>query len=58
MGEFSIYHWLIVLAIVILLYGGRRIPGLMHGMGRGIKSFKDGLYGSDHSIEKKTPHEH
>src|ERR1700751_244585 len=58
MGEFSIYHWLIVLAIVIFLYGGRRIPDLMHGMGRGIKSFKDGLYGSDHSSEKKTPHEH
>jgi sec-independent protein translocase protein TatA len=58
MGEFSIYHWLIVLAIVILVYGGRRIPDLMHGMGRGIKSFKDGLYGADHSSEKKTPHEH
>jgi sec-independent protein translocase protein TatA len=46
MGEFSIYHWLVVLAIIVLLFGGRRIPELMKGLGEGIRSFKTGLSGS------------
>lgn len=45
MGEFSIYHWLIVAVIVLLLFGGRRIPELMKGMGEGIRSFKEGISG-------------
>jgi sec-independent protein translocase protein TatA len=45
MGEFSIYHWLIVLAIIILLFGGRRIPELLRGLGGGIRSFKAGISG-------------
>jgi len=47
MGEFSIYHWLIVLLIVVLLFGGRKIPELMKGLGEGIRSFKTGLDGKD-----------
>lgn len=57
MGEFSVYHWLIVLALVILLFGARKIPELMRGLGQGIHSFKQGLRGSDHSSEKKTTKE-
>jgi sec-independent protein translocase protein TatA len=53
MGELSIYHWLIVLAIVILLFGGRRIPELMRGLGQGIRSLKEGLRGSEDSSTKK-----
>ena len=45
MGEFSIYHWLIVAAILLLLFGGRRIPEFMKGMGEGIRSFKEGIAG-------------
>lgn len=45
MGEFSPIHWLIVLAIIVLLFGGRRIPELMRGMGEGIRSFKEGMRG-------------
>jgi sec-independent protein translocase protein TatA len=41
MGEFSIYHWLIVILIVVLLFGGRKIPELMRGLGEGIRHFKD-----------------
>lgn len=36
---------LIVLAIVLLLFGSRRIPELGKGLGQGIRSFKDGLSG-------------
>jgi len=43
MGEFSIFHWLVVLAIVLIFFGGRRIPEVMKGLGEGIRSFKDGM---------------
>ena len=46
MGEFSIFHWLIVLAIVLIFFGGRRIPEVMKGLGEGIRSFKDGMTGA------------
>jgi sec-independent protein translocase protein TatA len=45
MGEFSIFHWLIVLAIVLIFFGGRRIPEVMKGLGEGIRNFKDGMSG-------------
>ncbi len=45
MGEFSIFHWLIVLAIVLIFFGGRRIPEVMRGLREGIRSFKDGMSG-------------
>ena len=45
MGEFSIYHWLIVLLVILLVFGGRKIPELMKGMGEGIRSFKEGVAG-------------
>ena len=45
MGEFSPIHWMIVLAVVVLLFGGRRIPEVMRGLGEGIRSFKEGMRG-------------
>jgi sec-independent protein translocase protein TatA len=44
MGHFSIWHWLIVLAVVLILFGGGgKIPKLMKDLGQGITSFKRGL---------------
>jgi len=40
MGTFSIWHWIIVLVIVLLLFGKGKIPSLMSDMAKGIKSFK------------------
>ena len=40
MGSFSMGHWLVVLAIVVLLFGPKKIPELAKGVGKGIKSFK------------------
>lgn len=37
----------VILAIVLLLFGGRKIPELMKGLGKGIKEFKDGKDGID-----------
>lgn len=43
--ELSPIHWLVVLAIIVILFGGRRIPEVMRGMGEGIRSFKEGMRG-------------
>jgi len=40
MGSFSTSHWLIVLAIVVLLFGAKKIPDLAKSIGQGIKGFK------------------
>ncbi len=37
------YQWLIILLIVLLLFGGKKIPELMKGVGKGVKAFKDGM---------------
>ena len=36
-------EWIIILVIVLLLFGGRKIPELMKGIGKGVRGFKDGL---------------
>jgi len=46
MGEFSIFHWLVVLAVILIFFGGKRIPEIMKGFGEGIRSFKDGMSGA------------
>ncbi len=43
MGTFSIWHWLIVLVVLLLLFGRGKIPGLMGDMAKGIKAFKSGM---------------
>ena len=40
MGSFSAMHWLVVLAVVVLVFGTRRLPSAMGDIARGIKSFK------------------
>jgi len=40
MGEFSIWHWMVVLLVVLLLFGGGKVSGLMGDLAKGIKAFK------------------
>ena len=47
MGAFSIWHWIIVLIIVLLLFGKGKIPSLMADMAKGIKSFKKNMSDED-----------
>ena len=56
MGSFSIWHWLIVLVVVLLLFGRGKIPELMGDMAKGIKSFKKGMADDeeDEIAEAKT----
>ena len=49
MGAFSIWHWIIVLIIVLLLFGKGKIPTLMADMAKGIKSFKKNMSEDDAS---------
>jgi sec-independent protein translocase protein TatA len=49
MGEFSPIHWLIALAVILLLFGGRKIPELAKGLGEGIRNFKEGMNGASHT---------
>ncbi len=58
MGSFSLWHWLIVIAVVALLFGGRgKISELMGDVAKGVKSFKKGLADDDASPKpiEKTP---
>ena len=44
MGSFSVWHWLIVIVVVMLMFGGRgKISGLMGDFAQGINAFKKGL---------------
>ena len=39
-------HWVIVAVVVLILFGGRKIPEVMRGLGEGIRSFKEGMSGT------------
>jgi sec-independent protein translocase protein TatA len=50
MGSFSVWHWLIVIAVVLLLFGRGKISELMGDVAQGIKAFKKGM--SDEEVAK------
>jgi len=43
MGKLGPTEIILILAVVLLLFGGKKIPELMNGIGKGVKSFKDGM---------------
>ena len=43
MGSFSVWHWLVVLLVVLLLFGGGKVSSLMGDFAKGIKSFKKNM---------------
>jgi len=47
MGSFSIWHWLVVLLVILLLFGSGKISGLMGDVAKGIKSFKANIKEED-----------
>lgn len=55
MGSFSVWHWLIVLAIILLLFGGRgKISQLMGDFGKGLNAFKKGV-APDPAVDPNKP---
>jgi len=58
MGSMSIGHWLIVLIVVVLLFGAKKIPELAKGLGQGIKTFKKEMEDdTPEKVEKKAEEE-
>ena len=53
MGTWSISHWLILLAIVLLVFGAGKIPTLMGDVAKGIKTFKKGMSDDEDETAKK-----
>ena len=49
MDLLSPMHLLLLFLIVVLLFGGRKIPEVMKGLGEGIRSFKEGMAGTSHT---------
>ena len=45
---------LLIALVVLLLFGGRKIPELMKGLGKGVKSFKDGVEGIEEEAKKQA----
>jgi sec-independent protein translocase protein TatA len=43
MGSFSIWHWLIVLLVVVLVFGTKKLKNIGSDLGGAVKGFKDGL---------------
>jgi sec-independent protein translocase protein TatA len=55
MGSFSIWHWLVVGAIVLLVFGGRgKISDMMGDVAKGIKAFKKGMADDDTAEAPKS----
>jgi len=54
MGSFSIWHWMVVLLVVLLLFGGGKVSSLMGDFAKGIKSFKKNMADDDASMEESA----
>lgn len=48
---------LIIVLVIVLLFGGKKIPELMKGIGRGVREFKDGIDGKDDQEKKDNKEE-
>jgi sec-independent protein translocase protein TatA len=48
----GVWEWVIIALVVLLLFGGKKIPELMKGLGKGVKSFKDGVKGVEDEVNE------
>jgi len=56
-GSFGMQEILVVALIVLLLFGGKKIPELMKGIGKGVRSFKEGVSGVEKELNKEIGEE-
>ena len=52
MGVVGPWQWVIIALVILLLFGGKKIPELMHGLGKGMKSFKAGMKDAEKDIQE------
>jgi len=55
MGTFSIWHWLVVLAIVVLVFGTKKLRNLGSDLGGAVKGFKEGMKSADDDTSSSPP---
>ncbi len=55
MGSFSIWHWLIVLVVVMLVFGTKKLGNIGSDLGKAVKGFKDGIKGEEDKPASTTP---
>lgn len=55
MGSFSIMHWLIVLVVVVLIFGTKKLGNVGGDLGKAVKGFKDGMSGKSEDEIKSLP---
>ncbi len=55
MGSFSIWHWLIVLLVVVLIFGTKKLKNIGSDLGGAVKGFKDGMKGAGESGDAAAP---
>ena len=55
MGSFSIWHWLIVLLVVVLIFGTKKLKNMGSDLGAAVKGFKDGVKGAGEVDEAAPP---
>ncbi|MEI7564175.1 MAG: Sec-independent protein translocase subunit TatA [Burkholderiaceae bacterium] len=55
MGSFSIWHWLIVLVIVMLVFGTKKLRNIGTDLGGAVKGFKDGMKTSEEAKTEQIP---
>jgi sec-independent protein translocase protein TatA len=54
-GGFSWMHWMVVLVIVVLVFGTKKLGNVGADLGKAVKGFKDGIKGSDEDKDKAAP---
>ena len=52
LGVVGPWQVIIIVLVILLLFGGKKIPELMKGLGKGVKSFKEGINGIEEDINK------
>ena len=52
LGVIGPWQWVIIALVIVLLFGGKKIPELMHGLGKGVKSFKAGMKDAEKDIQE------
>ena len=55
MGSFSIWHWLIVLLVVVLIFGTKKLKNIGSDLGGAVKGFKDGMKSGGESADEAAP---
>ncbi len=52
LGNLRGWEWIIIFLAILLLFGGKKIPELMRGLGKGVRSFRQGMQEAKEEMEK------